>query len=311
MTGLELSRRYYEEVGRPMLDTCFPFLADLSATGRVGEGSECFDLDDALSRDHDFGPGFCIWLDDRLFCRYGKALSRAYWALPDSFSGIQRPESEVFHGRVGVFSITGFFSRFLGTTELPQTEQQWFSLPQEVLAFCTNGVVFSDPPGTFSTVRKHLLAYYPEQVRLKKLAAHCAIAAQAGQYNYPRCIQRDDRCAAIWALQQFLYHYQAAVFLLNRCYQPYGKLSCRALCRLPLLGQEAAPFINSIASDAHETQDIIEHLCALMISTLNQQGLSRESSSFLLHHGVAVQSCITSAELSALPLMVWKNGWQF
>ena len=57
MQGLELAKRYYEEVGRPMLEREFPELLPRLAAGLVGEGSECLGFDDAISQDHDFGAG--------------------------------------------------------------------------------------------------------------------------------------------------------------------------------------------------------------------------------------------------------------
>ena len=62
MDGLSLSRRYYEQYGRPLLKERFPSVNDQLAVGLAGAGSECMGYDDAVSEDHDFGPGFCIWL---------------------------------------------------------------------------------------------------------------------------------------------------------------------------------------------------------------------------------------------------------
>ena len=62
MRGIELSEQYYETYGKPMLEKEFPQLLDLVARGLTGSGSECFGFDDEVSRDHDFEPGFCIFL---------------------------------------------------------------------------------------------------------------------------------------------------------------------------------------------------------------------------------------------------------
>jgi hypothetical protein len=309
--GIDLSRRFYQDVGLPMLQRRFPDLIPYLAVGRVGEGSECFGFDDSLSRDHDFGPGFCLWLEDSLWPKYKSALAAAYWSLPDRFDGFVIPKSGPFLTRVGPFSISHFYAQFLGGKSLPQTVEQWFSLPQEPLATCTNGIVFADPSGVFTSIRTRLLAYYPEQVRLKKLAAHCALAAQAGQYNYPRCMRRGEHCAAIWALNSFQYHYMAAAFLLNRRYMPFGKWAFRAFRQLPLLGDRVAQILKNLSPEIPETSTNIEAACHLMADELYRQQLSDSQDSFLLAHADSVQHHVTNASLAALPLMSWKTGWQF
>ena len=60
MKGLELSRRYFEEVGDKVFKEKFPELYSRMAFGLSGQGSDCLGFDDEYSRDHDFGPGFCI-----------------------------------------------------------------------------------------------------------------------------------------------------------------------------------------------------------------------------------------------------------
>ena len=84
MQGLELSRRFYEEYGAPMLHAQFPAWEDRIAVGLVGSGSECFGFDDDCSRDHDFGPDFCLFLpeEDVLDRKTAFQLERAYAGLP-------------------------------------------------------------------------------------------------------------------------------------------------------------------------------------------------------------------------------------
>lgn len=311
LSGLELAHGYFWDVGLPMLRRKFPELLSYFAAGRAGEGSECFGFDDCISRDHDFGPGFCIWLPQSLWDKHGSSLMQAYWELPSSYAGIQRPESGPFIKRVGPVPIFSFYAHFLGRKVLPRTPEEWFSIPQEPLATCTNGTVFFDALGTFTNIRTYLLGYYPEPVRLKKLAAHCALAAQAGQYNYPRCVKRGESCAAIWALNRFMRNYTAALYLLNRRYMPYEKWAYRGLDDLPLMGRDAAALLSRLSPENPETGVLIEQACTVLASFLRASGLSSTSSSFLLDHGQEIQAHITHPELRVLPLMSWISGWQY
>ena len=78
MKQMELARRYFEEFGRPMIESQFPQLKDSYAAGLAGEGSGCLGYDDEISQDHDFAPGFCIWLKKDDFDRWGSTLQQAY-----------------------------------------------------------------------------------------------------------------------------------------------------------------------------------------------------------------------------------------
>jgi len=54
MQGIELSRRFYTEIVAPWLGRTAP---DLSyAAAPIGYGSELLGFDDAVSRDHNWGP---------------------------------------------------------------------------------------------------------------------------------------------------------------------------------------------------------------------------------------------------------------
>lgn len=64
MTGMELSRRFWREILEPALTQDFPGLYPQIAAGLVGNGSECFGFDDALSRDHDWGIEVFLWVPE-------------------------------------------------------------------------------------------------------------------------------------------------------------------------------------------------------------------------------------------------------
>ena len=304
MKGLELSRRYWREVGRPALERDCPQVLESAAAGLAGEGSECFGYDDVISRDHDWGPGFCLWLDRETMARWGREAAAVYARLPPAFLGFRRLRPDPMSaGRVGVLETGAFYRRFFGLDRPPETLAEWRSLPETGLAAATNGAVFEDQNGTFTAFRRALLAYYPEDLRRKKLAARCALAAQSGQYNYARCRRRGDRVAALLALAQFIDHAQAAVFLLNRRYRPYYKWAQRALEDLPLPGRPGGPLLRGLAGEQEDKTGDIEAVSALLIGELARQGLSGGRADFLLPHAREIQAGIRDPDLRDLHLM--------
>lgn len=306
MKGLELARRYWLEMGEPALTAACPQAMERAAVGLVGEGSECLGYDDALSRDHDWGPGFCIWLEEEDMACWGRALQAAYDALPKTFLGFARlREDPLSAGRVGVMEVSAFYRRFLGLDGPPEGNRQWFFLSDQALSVCTDGAVFRDGAGRFTAFRAALLDYYPEEVRRKKLSARCALMAQAGQYNYPRCLRRGDRVAAFRALGEFVEHAQAVIFLLNRRYRPYYKWAHRALTDLPLLGREAGTcFEELVRADTALGAEEVERLCAQVAAVLEDQGLCPNTSGFLLDQARHIQENLSDPWLRSLPLML-------
>lgn len=113
--GLRLCERYYIAFGKPMLERNFGAVLPRLAIGLAGEGSECLGYDDALSRDHDFGAGFCIWVPDDLPEETVRQLRNAYAVLPKSYCGVSRVAMPEADGRVGVCRQSAFFRRLLGT----------------------------------------------------------------------------------------------------------------------------------------------------------------------------------------------------
>ena len=304
MKGLELSRGFFEEYGLPMLRGEFPELLPLIAVGLLGSGSECFGYDDDVSRDHDFEPGFCILLpgEDAVDRRRAFQLERAYAKLPKEYCGVTRPTVLPVGGaRRGVLRAAEFFTEKCGAPDGVLTLAQWLSVPEQSLAEATNGELWLDGPGTVTAVRARL-AYFPEDVRRKRLAGQLLLMAQAGQYNYLRCLDHGESAAAQMAVCEFVKSALSAVFLLNRRYQPYYKWSFRALRALPLLSELAEPLERLLTTDnsavrSMEKAGSIEDVAMAVIGALTDQELTQANCGDLEKHAYSVNDRVADPEM--------------
>ena len=304
MRGLDEARRLYEERGRALLHEHFPELEGRVAVGLAGRGSECFGFDDEISRDHDFAPGFCLWLTDEDDLRYGVELARAYRTL----TGGERTRSAMAEDSLGVRRTSFFYRRYTGRPGAPESWQEWLYLPSHALAEATNGQVWRDDLGQFSAIREQILRGMPEDVRKKKLAARAIEMAQAGQYNYSRCLRHGEEGAAMLAAAEFVRAACGLVYLLNRRHMPYYKWMLRGMEELPLLSQLRGALDYLLTGpndpDGQRTKaGVIEDVCALCASELRRQGLSRGDWDYMEPHAFAIMDTIQNPEIRSLHIM--------
>ena len=304
MRGLDEARALYEARGREAIARCAPDAESRVAVGLAGRGSECFGFDDALSRDHDFEPGFCLWLTDEDYAALAPALSRAYRELTGQGAAAQ---SALAERKLGVHRIGDFYRRYTGSPGAPESWQQWMSLPSYALAEATNGEVWRDDPGVFSAVRRALLDM-PEDVRKKKLAARTIEMAQSGQYNYGRCLQHGEEGAAMLALSDFVRAAAGAIYLLNRRHAPYYKWLLRGMDALPLLS-DMRPALDWLLTGENDAdgravkQGVVEDVCAAVVRELKAQGLTDGDWDYLEPHAFAVMDRIENRQIRALHIM--------
>lgn len=284
MNGLALARRYHDRNIGALLAPYGEWRTRI-ATGLVGYGSECLGFDDGISVDHDFGPGFCLWLADEDYEVIGAALQADYDRLPASFEGYGPRRTNARSGqRVGVFALSAFYAEFLGAPALPRGDADWLQIPEELLACAVSGEVFADPLGEFTRWRDILRAGYPPQARRIRLATAVAKMAQAGQYNLPRALQRGDMVAALLALAEFIAQTCRVAYVMNGQYAPIPKWLHRGIRDLPVpvgLHTKLAALARTAPQAAMPT---IEDICADVLAVLIAQGHTRPGDAFLEAH---------------------------
>ena len=310
MNGLELSEQYYQKYGLPMLQKEFGDVLPFLAAGLIGSGSECMGFDDEISQDHDFEPGFCLFLpgEDVVDRRTAFLLERAYAKLPKEFMGYQRSMIQPVGGsRHGVMRLGEFFMQRTGTPDGILTLTQWLALPEQSLAEATGGKVFFDNYGELTRIRQRLTGR-PEDVRRKKLAGHLLLMGQSGQYNYARCLQHGETAAAQMAVFEFVKNAISAIFLLNNVYEPYYKWSFRALRQLPVLSIEAELMEYLLTSDNEpDTRDekiqVIEGIASDIIDELMNQKLTEAVCMDLEKHAYSLNDSIADGTLRNLHVL--------
>lgn len=295
--GMTLCKQYYETFGKPMLQRMFPDVWNQLAVGLVGEGSECFGYDDALSQDHDFGPGFCIWVPDTMDKTQITALQHAYALLPKTYCGITRTVTPQGTERVGVCRISDFYRRLIGIDGIPQTEAQWLQIKEEQLAAAVNGTVFQDNLGAFTRIRKALQFGYPKAVHLRRLAQETAWMAQRGQYNLPRLLQRGDKLTAILAFSHFAESAMRAAHLCAGVYAPYYKWLLHSTEQLPQ-GEAIAARLKlweTLPIEQWENE-IITPVCQILADQMRLQGITERKDNYMQVHAEAAAAQATALE---------------
>lgn len=304
MKGIEISKAYFEEYGRPMLEKDFSDILPYLCVGMVGSGSDCYGFDDEISRDHDFEPGFCIFIpnEDVVDRRKEFLLERAYAKLPKEFMGLKRSlVSPVGGRRNGVIRTEDFYTNKIGSADGKLSVLDWLTISESYLFEATNGEIFFDNYGEFSEIRNRIMNM-PEDIRLKKLAGNMLLMAQSGQYNYGRCLSHGETGAAQLAVIEFVNAAMKTVFLLNKKYMPYYKWSFRAMRVLKLFSTFSDSFEYLLTSEndsatAQTKTDVIEDIASMIIGYLIDNEMTKAICGDLEKHAYSVNDSISDPNI--------------
>lgn len=304
MKGIEISKAYFEEYGRPMLEKDFSDILPYLCVGIVGSGSDCYGFDDEISRDHDFEPGFCIFIpnEDVVDRRKEFLLERAYAKLPKEFMGLKRSlVSPVGGRRNGVIRTEEFYTNKIGSADGKLSVLDWLTISESYLFEATNGEIFFDNYGEFSEIRNRIMNM-PEDIRLKKLAGNMLLMAQSGQYNYGRCLSHGETGAAQLAVIEFVNAAMKTVFLLNKKYMPYYKWSFRAMRDLKLFStfSDSFEYLLTSENDSATTQtktDVIEDIASMIIGYLIDNEMTKAICGDLEKHAYSVNDSISDPNI--------------
>lgn len=311
MHGIEISKNYYETFGIPMIRDEFLHLESKLAFGLVGSGSECFGYDDDVSKDHDFDPGFIIFISDDISEDTKFKLERAYAKLPREYEGYKREiMSPVGGNRRGVKRVSDFLKEKTGKADAALTIYDWLTIKDSYLAELTNGEIWKDDSNIINSYRLKL-STYPEDIKLKKLSGELLVMAQSGQYNFERCVSHKEYGAAKLSLYEFVNASIHATFLINEVYMPFYKWKFRALRDLSWpMGENISEVLESLLSTTDEKitsgniKKNIDYIAKLFVERLKADALSKIDDLYLEKHAYEVNNRIKNNDIRNMNILV-------
>ncbi|MEV0284717.1 DUF4037 domain-containing protein [Kribbella sp. NPDC050820] len=228
MDGRGLARAYYDDVVGPLLAVQgLPH-----AAGRLGSGSDVLGLDDATSRDHDWGLRLTLLVDedrrDEVDAFLAAKLPDTYAGLPTRFPFTGQTEN-IHH--VEVSSVEGFvISRLGADPRRGLSTIDWLTMTGQAVLEVVGGPVFVDQAGDLTAVRDRL-QWYPDDVwryvvacDWMRLSEEMPLMSRAGELG-------DDLGSRVIAarLVDIAVH---LAFMIERRWPPYPKWRGTMFARL-------------------------------------------------------------------------------
>ncbi len=297
LKGMYISREYFNAYGGQLLNGFEKYL-DKIAVGLMGEGSDILGYDDISSHDHDFGAGFGLFVSRDTYNEIGAELQAAYDRLPKYFRGIPKAPKPLNGVRRGVIIAEDFFRSLTGLSEPPSEESEWLFANEYGLAAVSAGEIFRDDGGNFTRTVKAFRRYYPEDIRRKKLAMGLTCAAQSGQYNYLRAVNRGDTLTAELMAADFVQNALYCVFPITGRFAPITKWRNRAADELGF--GELTKLLSEImvSHSPNERAGLISKAADMLVSAVSERFGINISGNYLEDIGKELMNMNRKAELA-------------
>ena len=275
VSGLVLSRRYFEQVVEPILTEALPGVP--YAAGLVGDGSEVQGFDDARSTDHDWGPRVQLFFDPQHFSAATDVLvSLPSSRLPIEFEGHSTQyhrgdTSDAISRGIEIYEIGRWALTYLGVD--PRQElalSDWLAIPWNLLRGATAGAVWRDDSGGLAAIRAAVQWYAPDLwryivacqwQRINQEEPFVGRAAELGK-------EVGSRIIAARQLREVMH----LCFLLERQYPPYSKWLETGFARLTCADKLVPLMLDVTSSPDFATREmalsnIYEHVATLHNTT--------------------------------------------
>lgn len=266
--GIELSRLFYAEAVKPVLDAHFPGLRYDAAL--IGYGSEVLGFDTPMSRDHSWGPRVRLFLADADLPRYRDDIDHAlrrglpyeFRGYPTSFVPIPGEASRALEARssgevehfVYMATVADLLRVELAWNGGSLAPADWLTFPQQKLRVLTAGAVFHSGLGELEAVRARL-AYFPRDVWLYLLACQWARIGQEEPFM-GRTGDVGDELGSRVIAARLVRDLMLLCFLMERVYAPYPKWFGTGFARLACAPRLTPLFHRAFAAESWREREV-------------------------------------------------------
>ncbi|HRW08744.1 MAG TPA: DUF4037 domain-containing protein [Caldilineaceae bacterium] len=299
--GLAIAKDFFLHWGKPFLEQEFPALTGRIAVGRFS-GSDVLGADDAISRDHNWGPQFTLFLSENDFSRYGAQLSATMnQAAPTKW--LDYWVDGAGDKNVHVESVPLWIEEAIGFAAAPQTDADWgvvvrhrsvggtIEARESALYYLKHGALWLNNNAQFAEWRT-ALAYYPEHVWYARLAEECFRLWQYGEYNFvERVAKRGDPIAIRTCLGEFARGVMRITLLLQKDFTPYWKWLTYAFRKCDR-ASHYAPLLESLLGSAEPAQQatLVKHISHDIHQELVSMGIITQDEKWTKHYLLLVNA---------------------
>ncbi|WP_216651572.1 DUF4037 domain-containing protein [Actinomadura litoris] len=268
--GAALAGAFHADVVRPLLARVMPGLR--YAAARLGSGSDVLGLDDAMSRDHDWGCRLTLLVDD-----------------PDAVPGIDRLLERDLPARYGghpvrfpvtwdaadthnveVATVADFCRSRLGVDPTrPPAVADWLCLTGQAVLEVTAGPVFEDTTATLAPARA-TLRHYPPDIERYVLAAWWRRVSQ-WMPVVGRTARRGDETGSRLLGARVAEDLCRLAFALSRAWIPYAKWRGTAFARLDVAPSLEGPLAAAVSAARWEDREAALAQAAELLGALQRE----------------------------------------
>jgi hypothetical protein len=280
LSGRALARAFHADIVGPLLTAAMPGLR--YAAARLGSGSDVLGLDDAMSRDHDWGCRLTLLVDQadrgavaatRLLLE--RELPDVYRGLPVRFPVTWDPSRT---HKVEVATVAGFAASRLGVDPtMDLSAADWLILTGQSVLEVTAGPVFADRTAELGQVRARLNWYPPDIERYVLAAGWQRISQEMPMVG--RTAERGDELGSRLLSNRLADGLVSLAFTLSRQWAPYPKWRGTAFLELPLAAELTGLLsAAAMAPDWRDRESALADTCEILLAAQRARGLPAPTS---------------------------------